>query len=154
MFQLPTAWRFCQCHTQPTLYVRTMLDQCWPMVVNDGQALIQCCVDVAWLLDISYSIYLYFKVLQDWPIVPWNINWLMLVRLDINHFLAMIMLLTHSADLFCRWAGALGQWLAPLPITPEFGVRFPDSAVWKKQKCFFPIHVWKSILWGASVTER
>ena len=27
-------------------------------------------------------------------------------------------------------------------------------AVWKKQKCFFPIHVWKSVLWGASVTER
>ena len=34
------------------------------------------------------------------------------------------------------------------------GVRFPVSAVWKKQKCFFPIHVWKSVLWGASVTER
>ena len=33
-------------------------------------------------------------------------------------------------------------WLAPLPFTPEFGVRFPVSAVWKKQKCFFPIHVW------------
>ena len=28
------------------------------------------------------------------------------------------------------------------------------SAVWKKQKCFFPVHVWKSVLWGASVTER
>ena len=36
----------------------------------------------------------------------------------------------------------------------EFGVRFPVSADWKKQKCFFPIHVWKSVLWGASVTER
>ena len=34
------------------------------------------------------------------------------------------------------------------------GVRFPVSAVWKKQKCFFPIHVWKLVLWGASVTER
>ena len=33
-------------------------------------------------------------------------------------------------------------------------VRFPVSAVWKKQKCFFPNHVWKSVLWGASVTER
>ena len=33
-------------------------------------------------------------------------------------------------------------------------VRFPVSAVWKKQKCFFPIHMWKSVLWGASVTER
>ena len=33
-------------------------------------------------------------------------------------------------------------------------VRFPVSAVWKEQKCFFPIHVWKSVLWGASVTER
>ena len=32
--------------------------------------------------------------------------------------------------------------------------RFPVSAVWKKQKCSFPIHVWKSVLWGASVTER
>ena len=36
-------------------------------------------------------------------------------------------------SLFCCWAGALGQWLAPLPFTPEFGVRFPVSAVWKKQ---------------------
>ena len=36
----------------------------------------------------------------------------------------------------------------------EFGVRFPISAVWKNQKCFFPIHVWNSVLWGASVTER
>ena len=26
-------------------------------------------------------------------------------------------------------AGALGQWLAPLPFTPESGVRFPVSAV-------------------------
>ena len=30
----------------------------------------------------------------------------------------------------------------------------PGLAVWKKQKCFFPNHVWKSVLWGASVTER
>ena len=34
--------------------------------------------------------------------------------------------------------GALGQWLAPLPYTPEFGVRFAVSAVWKKQKMFLP----------------
>ena len=35
-------------------------------------------------------------------------------------------------------------------------VRFsvPGLGGWKKQKkCFFPIHVWKSVLWGASVTE-
>ena len=37
---------------------------------------------------------------------------------------------------------------------PESGVRFPASAVWKKQFCFFPIHVWKLVLWGAPVTER
>ena len=37
---------------------------------------------------------------------------------------------------YCR-AVALGQWLAPLPFTLEFGVRFPVSAVWKKQKYFF-----------------
>ena len=36
------------------------------------------------------------------------------------------------------WAGALEKWLAPLPFTPEFGVRFPVSAVWKKQKMFLP----------------
>ena len=36
------------------------------------------------------------------------------------------------------WAGALGKWLAPLPFTPEFGVRFPVSAVWKKQIMFLP----------------
>ena len=30
------------------------------------------------------------------------------------------------------------SWLAPLPFTPEFGVRFPDSAVWKKLKMFLP----------------
>ena len=34
--------------------------------------------------------------------------------------------------------GALGSWLAPLPFTPEFGVWFPVSAVWKKQKMFLP----------------
>ena len=27
----------------------------------------------------------------------------------------------------------------------EFGVRFLISAVWKKQKMFYPIHVWKSV---------
>ena len=32
-------------------------------------------------------------------------------------------------------AGALGEWLAPLPFTPEFGVRFLVS---KKQKNFLP----------------
>ena len=36
-------------------------------------------------------------------------------------------------------------WLAPLPFTPEFGVRFPFSAVWKKQKMFLP-HVKVSIV--------
>ena len=36
----------------------------------------------------------------------------------------------------------------------EFVVRFPVSAVWKKQRCFFPIHFWNSVLWEASVTER
>ena len=35
-------------------------------------------------------------------------------------------------------AGALGWWLEPLPFTREFGVRFPVSAVWKKQKMFLP----------------
>ena len=35
------------------------------------------------------------------------------------------------------WAGGLGKWLAPLPFT-QFGVRFPVSAVWKKQKMFPP----------------
>ena len=36
------------------------------------------------------------------------------------------------------WAGTLGEWLAPLPFTPEFRVRFPVSAIWKKQKMFLP----------------
>ena len=35
-------------------------------------------------------------------------------------------------------AGALELWLALLPFTLEFGVRFPVSAVWKKQKMFLP----------------
>ena len=39
-------------------------------------------------------------------------------------------------------------------VVVSTGVRFPVSAVWKKQNCFFPIHVWKLVLWGASVTER
>ena len=60
----------------------------------------------------------------------------------------------QRAPILILRAGALGQWLAPLPFTPESGVRFPVSAVWKKQNCFFPIHVWKLVLWGASVTER
>ena len=52
------------------------------------------------------------------------------------------------------WVGALGWWLAPLLFMLELRVRFPVSAVWKKQTCFFPIHLWNSVLWGASVTER
>ena len=44
---------------------------------------------------------------------------------------------THIS-LFPAFQGALGWWLAPLPFTPEFGVRFPVSAVWKKQKMFLP----------------
>ena len=44
----------------------------------------------------------------------------------------------YAAKSNSRWAGALGWWLAPLPFTPEFGVRFPVSAVWKKQKMFLP----------------
>ena len=36
------------------------------------------------------------------------------------------------------------EYIVPLDMTftLESGVRFPISAVWKKQKCFFPIHVW------------
>ena len=30
---------------------------------------------------------------------------------------------------------------------------FPVLAVWKKQKCFFPINSWNEVLWGASVSE-
>ena len=37
--------------------------------------------------------------------------------------------ITLPTRLSRRWAGALGWWLAPLPFTPEFGVRFPVSAV-------------------------
>ena len=70
----------------------------------------------------------------------------------------------RAADCQCRTsslfvhhpdrAGALGWWLPPLPfMLHEFGVRFPVSAVWKKQKCSFPIHSLNSVLWGASVTE-
>ena len=33
------------------------------------------------------------------------------------------------------------SWCYVMPFTSEFGVRFPVSAVSKKQKCFFPIHV-------------
>ena len=40
--------------------------------------------------------------------------------------------LTHSV-LLCSYPAG---W--PLPFTPEFGVRFPVSAVWKKQKMFLP----------------
>ena len=35
-------------------------------------------------------------------------------------------------------AGALGQWIAPLPFTLEFGIWFPVPAVWKKTKMFLP----------------
>ena len=34
--------------------------------------------------------------------------------------------------------GSLGWWLAPLPCTLEFGVRFLVSAVWKKQNVSSP----------------
>ena len=30
----------------------------------------------------------------------------------------------------------------------------PGLGGFKETKFFFPIHVWKSVLWGASVTER
>ena len=35
----------------------------------------------------------------------------------------------YSTVLEANWAVALGYWLAPLPFTLEFGVRFPVSAV-------------------------
>ena len=46
------------------------------------------------------------------------------------------------------WTHFPGSAPGPLTIvvstsTLEFGVRFPVSAVWKKQKCFFPIHSYK-----------
>ena len=44
----------------------------------------------------------------------------------------------HCTSLRLTRAGALGWWLAPLPFTPEFGVRFPVSAVSKEQKMFLP----------------
>ena len=47
-------------------------------------------------------------------------------------------LLDLSAALEIILAGALGWWLAPLPFTPEFGVRLPVSAIGKKQKVFLP----------------
>ena len=45
---------------------------------------------------------------------------------------------SHGLLVAVSRAGALGWWLAPMPFTPEFGVRFPVSAVWKKQKMFLP----------------
>ena len=43
-----------------------------------------------------------------------------------------------SACFSWTWVGALGEWLTPLPFTPEFEVRFPVSAVWKNQKMLLP----------------
>ena len=43
-----------------------------------------------------------------------------------------------SLPLLQTRAGALGQWLAPLPFTLEFRVRFTVSAVWQKQNVYSP----------------
>ena len=59
----------------------------------------------------------------------------------------------HLSAVFNEY-NSLNECTVAYPVfivfTPEFGVRFPVSAVWKKQKCFFPIHVWKSVLCSAS----
>ena len=54
-------------------------------------------------------------------------------------------LLWHTYNMALK--GALAQWLAPLPFTPELGVRFPVSAGWKKQKMFLPHPRVKAYRW-------
>ena len=43
-------------------------------------------------------------------------------------------------------------WLVTTILSSGFGSR--SRRFERNKKCFLPIHVWKSVLWGASVTER
>ena len=40
-----------------------------------------------------------------------------------------VLYITGPSFTLAVWAGALAWWLVPLPFTPEFGVRFPVTAV-------------------------
>ena len=87
---------------------------------------------------ISYLVYDFIEVItiHEQPNILFNLSDLR--KGDTCPLVFQNMLL----ELFCRFPGHRKVF------------RFPDSAVWKKQKCFFPIHVWKSVLRGASVSER
>ena len=48
----------------------------------------------------------------------------------VDMFLSTILVAKMTIDpAIAGSTGALGEWLAPLPFTLEFGVRFPVSAV-------------------------
>ena len=112
---------------------------------------IMCCVvcfrQVCWFSYIEVST-------ANWK-VNFVINRLWCTSLTYVLFWWYLGGLTHIVcELILNLGGGPRVVVSTAAFTPEFGVRFPVSAVWKKQKCFFPIHMWKSVLWGASVTER
>ena len=65
--------------------------------------------------------------------------------------------LVGGGHMFCYINTIEGGGPRVVVSTAAFHARVPGSVPGLgglKQKCFFPIHVWKSVLWGASLTER
>ena len=62
-----------------------------------------------------------------------------------------------STELRCIWT-TLGRGPRVVVSTAAFHARVrgsvPGLGGLKEIKCFFPFHVWNSVLWGASVTEK
>ena len=76
----------------------------------------------------------------------------------IPHFWLIWMHWFHWYGYFCEWVSE-GRGPRVVVSTAAFHARVRGSVpgldgLKETKKCLFPIHVWKSVLWGASVTER
>ena len=159
-----------------------LLDQCWAVVVEGGPALARHWVDVSccWvtiMASLEPHWYKLSKTRQNWST---NIRFLRHFLNFWNYYRRCIYFsyifregdvaqwlerLTASQVMHAsRFRTPLFPWGVgggPMVVvsTAAFHARvrgsFPGYGGLKEtKKCFFPIHVCKSVLWGASVTER
>ena len=73
---------------------------------------------------------------------------------DISFYDSTLVLLRPYTVSSLFWGGGPRVVVSTAAFHARFRGSIPGLGVWKKQNCFFPIHVWKSVLRGASVTER
>ena len=56
--------------------------------------------------------------------------------------------------LFLTWGGGPRVVVSTAAFHQSSGFGSRSRRFGRNKKCFFPIHVWNSVLWGASVTEK